>query len=236
MRNNQSNPSVRNILALIFNNNYLFYEAKRTIQQYFSFNGHIFFYSAKTKIRDRCDRTNEVTTWGWYDKAGPWIKNNREEVTEDSWIIIDISSNSSNQLYLVCIFSDTIQCWRGIWISKDRICVVSVIRNGFQINPIERLFRGDAIKEEFQIRGAGHIIKERIISSSGRLIHWCGISLTSWRTINRVKIIIKAVVEPRKGHHQKKLLKFGNRWHQIWTDKSDSIQKLTTQGADQCPR
>ena len=94
-----------------------------------------------------------------------------------------MGTNASNQQGIVWILSGKIRYLIYIWISKDTIYVVSVIGKGLQTNPIEQLLQGDAIKEEVQLRGYGHGIKEYIISSRGRLLHWCDIYFIYWRNM-----------------------------------------------------
>ena len=77
---------------------------------------------------------------------------------------------------------------------KDTIYVMNVICKLLKIKPIERILQGDVIKEEAQIREAGHRIKEYIISSKGRLLHWYYVYFIYSRTLEMINTITKAVL------------------------------------------
>ena len=59
LRAKQSNFSVRNIVALRYNDKCMVSNVKIPFNNYFAFNDHTICHYAKTKIRDRCDGTNK---------------------------------------------------------------------------------------------------------------------------------------------------------------------------------
>ena len=62
MRANKSNFAVRNIASLISNDKYLVSDKKIPFKNSSLFNDHNIYNSTKTKIKDRCDGTNKITT------------------------------------------------------------------------------------------------------------------------------------------------------------------------------